>query len=159
MAEVNLSHCAWGHNEACAPVFFRDFHSIFNSGCWLHSSISFPNKISPCSVPLSFSLYLSWAALPVLMSLLQFIKGLSELFCCPWNLWDHCFPISGKVCNFHFTLSTYNMHDIHKHTDVCLCETWKANFSYCIFIICVYICTFRCVIVLWTQRDASFVNQ
>ena len=53
---------------------------------------------SPCFVSLSVSA----AALPVLMSLFRFIKGLSELLCCPWNRWDRCFPISGKVGCFHF---------------------------------------------------------
>lgn len=31
-----------------------------------------------------------------LMSLFQFVKELRELLCCPWNLWGHCFPISGR---------------------------------------------------------------
>lgn len=57
----------------------------------------------PVFSPCVSSLCVSAAALPVLMSLFRFIKGLSEFSCCPWNRRrDRRFPISGKVGCFRF---------------------------------------------------------
>lgn len=82
-------------------AFSRGYTPHIRDDITKHALFSLQNL--PVFSPCVSSLCASAAALPVLMSLFRFIKGLSEFSCCPWNRRrDRCFPISGKVGCFRF---------------------------------------------------------